>query len=946
MRTFLQMAGLTLLPVLCAFLLSLLFRRGKAQSKKAAVLRQVLAGVLFGLVAVCNTEFGVPVAGAVMNVRDAAPLCAGLFFGGPAGILAGVIGGVERYLAAFWGAGEYTRLACSIATVLAGVFGALARRFVLSKQRPAWYHGFAVGLIMETVHMLMIFFTNTDDVRTAFGYVEACTLPMLLCNSLAVGLAGFAVRPRRPKAQTRAKEKPHLSQTFQRWLFACIVVAFCATGLFTYTMQNEVSRSETASLLALNIADVQQEIASASDENLLALTREVAALLEREPYAGDVRLAQIAKELGIAEINIIDENGVIVTGTNAKFWNYDMASGEQSAEFLTLLAGETEYVQSYQPTSSDPNLWRKYAGVALAGGGFVQIGYDAEQFQRDIDRELVGVTDNRRVGENGLLLVCNAQGMVVSDRGDSRGKTLGELGLALQDETAGALFSAEVEGTPAYCMYGTGEGYSVVGVLPQSEAVFGRNMSVYLLVFTEVLIFAALFLLLYILIKRLVVRDLHRVNRSLAKITDGNLDEVVDVRSSAEFDALSNDINETVGTLKRYIAEASARIDRELEYAKRIQFSALPQVFPPYPDRRDTLDLYARMDAAKEVGGDFYDFFLLGDDRLAFLIADVSGKGIPAAMFMMTAKTLIKGLAEAGNAADDIFTKANEKLCRQNDAEMFVTAWLGILNLKTGVLEYVNAGHNPPYLLQGGTFRPLSGRHGFVLAGLSTVRYKKETLRLQPGDGVFLYTDGVTEAENGGHELYGTGRLARVLQANREASAKDLCAAVRRDVDAFAAGAPQFDDITMLYLHFLRREADDMAQRTLDAKIENIEAVTDFVNAQLQTLNCPQKAMRQIDVAIDELFSNIARYAYRPDVGPVTVRVEVVKDPLSVVLTFIDRGKPFDPLQAGDPDITKDADEREIGGLGLFIVRNSMDEITYTRENGQNILRIRKDLEK
>ena len=253
--------------------------------------------------------------------------------------------------------------------------------------------------------------------------------------------------------------------------------------------------------------------------------------------------------------------------------------------------------------------------------------------------------------------------IVVSDRGAGEVLSLSDIGLQADAMSVpeGVRFSAEVHGTPSYCMYVTGEGYRIVAVLPQSEAVFTRNMSVYILVFMEVLIFAALFLLIYVLIKRLIVDNIRKINRSLAKITGGNLNEVVDVRSNAEFASLSDDINSTVTTLKRYIAEASARIDRELEYAKVIQYAALPQVFPPYPDRTE-LDIYASMDAAKEVGGDFYDFFLLGEDRLAFLIADVSGKGIPAAMFMMTSKTLIKGLAEAGNTPEEILTIANAEL--------------------------------------------------------------------------------------------------------------------------------------------------------------------------------------------------------------------------------------------------------------------------------------------
>ena len=223
----------------------------------------------------------------------------------------------------------------------------------------------------------------------------------------------------------------------------------------------------------------------------------------------------------------------------------------------------------------------------------------------------------------------------------------------------------------------------------------------------EFVVFGMLFIVVYFLIKKLIVDNMVKINRSLAKITNGNLDTVVDVRTNEKFASLSDDINSTVLTLKRYIAEAAARIDKELKFAKAIRHSAIPMVFPPYPAHGE-FDIYATMDTAKEVGGDFYDFYFVGESKLGFLIADVSGKGIPAAMFMMTAKTLIKGYAESGKSVDEVFTIANAKLCESNEAGMFVTAWMGILDITTGLLEFANAGHNPPLV------RHVDGRFEFL----------------------------------------------------------------------------------------------------------------------------------------------------------------------------------------------------------------------------------------
>ena len=213
------------------------------------------------------------------------------------------------------------------------------------------------------------------------------------------------------------------------------------------------------------------------------------------------------------------------------------------------------------------------------------------------------------------------------------------------------------------------------------------------------------------------------------------------------------------------------------------------------------------MHTAKEVGGDFYDFYFVDEDNLAFLIADVSGKGIPAAMFMMQSKTIIKSYAESGISVEEIFTVANEKLCEGNDAGMFVTAWMGILNTKTGKVLFANAGHNPPLVKHAdGTYEYLKSRAGLVLAGMDGIRYRKNELQLQPGDAIYLYTDGVTEATDPDNGLYGEDRLHAILEKYKDAVPEVICDEVKKDVDAFVGEAPQFDDITMLSLKFYGKE--------------------------------------------------------------------------------------------------------------------------------------------
>ena len=417
---------------------------------------------------------------------------------------------------------------------------------------------------------------------------------------------------------------------------------------------------------------------------------------------------------------------------------------------------------------------------------------------------------------------------------------------------------------------------------------------------------------------------------------------------------MEKDLNAYEEDLTKAIQEQQ-RIGTELDLAKRIQEDMLPTIFPPFPERKD-FDIYASMIPAKEVGGDFYDYFLIDDDHLCIIMADVSGKGIPAALFMMACKILLKTTAMAIPGPGEILARVNNQICSNNSLEMFVTAWLGILELSTGKLTAANAGHEYPIIRQhGGRYELYRDRHGFVMGGMEGMEYKEYEICLKPGSEVFLYTDGVTEATSEKNEQFGTKRLLESLNSGLAPELKGVLERVNGAVDVFVGNAPQFDDITMLCLYYAGADATDsseeqregryMKEMTLEATVSNIPIVTDFINTELEALECPMKAQIQIDIAVDELFGNIAHYAYDPLTGPATVRVEVDDDPMAVIITFIDHGKPYDPLAGKEPDITLNAEDREVGGLGVFLVKKTMDEITYEYKNGQNILKIRKNMQ-
>ena len=289
---------------------------------------------------------------------------------------------------------------------------------------------------------------------------------------------------------------------------------------------------------------------------------------------------------------------------------------------------------------------------------------------------------------------------------------------------------------------------------------------------------------------------------------------------------------------------------------------------------------------------------------------------------------------------NEIFTRANEKLCENNESGMFVTAWMGILDITTGNLQFANAGHNPPLLKRAnGSFEYLKTRAGFVLAGMEGVRYRAGELTLSPGDRLFLYTDGVPEATNTENKLYGEDRLLTFMNQNSTVDAVTLLPALKANIDEFVGEAPQFDDITMLMFDYKPKKGGvHMMNEIFPAKIEALSDVLGFVDQTLESFACPMKVQTAVCVAIEEIFVNVAHYAYGEGEGEMTLGIGFDEESRTITFRMTDKGTPFDPLKKPDPDITLSAEEREIGGLGIFITKKTMDTVTYAYENGENIL--------
>ena len=785
--------------MVCVFLY---FEEKKEKYNKYSKLhKQLFFGLLFGVFAIMSTEYGVPYYGAIINVRDSCAIMAGLFFGPFSGIVAGLIGGMERWFSVYWSGGFFTRSACAVSTILSGFIAAYLRKDIFEEKVPHWSLALFSTAFCLSIHMLMIFITNTDYLRYALDYVKACAVPMILVNSITVALAAMFVG-RIEKDISEVRLIPTVSSQYQRGLIAVVIVCFFMTTGITFYIEQQVSKSDYFDIIGMTIYETYIEAADVVNERILNTAKEVA-----EDYYVDLKQMDIewlANYYGVREIMILDKEGVVINSNAEECIGYDFKSASSTSQLMMVVNGEIEKVVTDLVEVNFSYKTKRAMGAFNFDGNTVVVTYDENKYDSMIYSQLERSTNNHSVGESGFLIVIDQDDKIVAGNG-FEGMTLEELGLEYSKYNPETFRynKANINGTEYYYIGNEVYEYRFLALIPVMEMDFSRSMSTYLNAFLMMMIFGIQFVATYYITKASIVNNIDEVNDSLGKITNGNLNTVVDVNSAEEFVSLSNGINTTVDSLKLFIKQASERIDAELRTAREIQMSSLPNVFPAFPDL-DEFDMFALMDPAKEVGGDFYDFYMVDENTLAFLVADVSGKGIPGALFMMRSKSTIRSFADEGYGPAQIFTESNSRLCAGNDAGMFVTAWMAFLDLRTGELTFANAGHNPPLLRRkDGQFEYLKMPAGFVLAGMNGIKYKQQTITLQPGDELFLYTDGVVEATNLDNELYGEQRLIDCLNANIGVNAEECCELVKIDVDKFYEGAEQFDDITELSFKFI-----------------------------------------------------------------------------------------------------------------------------------------------
>jgi len=694
-------------------------------------------------------------------------------------------------------------------------------------------------------------------------------------------------------------------------IYATALALYAALMAVTLAVGTREAELATEAQLDYAVLDLHSTLAGAIDTMLGHVARTAVRHIGKPSPLPRETMDEIAAELDIDEINVATREGEIIASNDPHCMGVVMAGDPVMDEFMELTNGVTATVsQPFRPHARNPAFRAKYLAAAFpCGNGFVQVGLEERRLAKMLPAILGYIFDEWLLGKTGFFLCADAEtGRLVSNPARHRDEAanLAETGydsaarpreFVLDGKAPGRTTVQRLFGETCDCRSAVFAGHRFVAALPRREYYTARNN------------YAAVFAVL-----------LFAVIGAFAFFTDRIF------RDSGRMKAF-------------YLAEENRRA-KDMEIAKTIQNSALPAAAPESP----FCAIDASMQAAKEVGGDFYDHFTLDATHMAFLIADVSGKGITAALYMMTAKSLIKNTLLSDHDPAAALTKANAELCRNNPANMFLTAWVGVLDIETGVVTYANAGHNPPVRIAARrgadgaarleTVSPISGP---LLAFMDGAVYKARKLKLERGDTLFLYTDGVTEALDDKGRLFGDERLADALAAAPEPNPHALCMIVRAAVAAFSTGVPQADDITVLAVRFLAPRR--VISRTFAPESAGVAAASDFLDETLGTIDGGAAVSPALHIILDEICSNIVKHS---GASGFEVEIEEIGRPSRVRITFIDDGSAYDPLSHTDPDTTLPAEERPIGGLGIMMVKKMSDAVSYRRSRNRNYFVVEK----
>lgn len=476
-------------------------------------------------------------------------------------------------------------------------------------------------------------------------------------------------------------------------------------------------------------------------------------------------------------------------------------------------------------------------------------------------------------------------------------------------------------------------GMALIICIPRHEMFYALVQALRTMLIILLSLGALIPILLYLSLNRYVMKPINKLINIANKIGRGE-DVKIKVEKPEEFAKLASTFDKMTTDIKT-ITKEQAKINSELSIAKAIQASSLPSEFPPFPDRKE-FDIFASMEAAKEVGGDFYDFFFINKNKFMFLIADVSGKGVPAALFMMTVKTLINNHSQTGSSAEGLIEVINKKICQTNKQGFFVTMLAGIVDTQTGKTNIINCGHNLPLIRrQNGAYEYMQLSANVPLGIFEDAEFEIYETVLNPDDIIFTYTDGVTEATNETGELFGDDRLFDCINNIKKTSPQEIASEIKNTIKEYTASTPQSDDITMLIFKYNGCQNSVNTFKELAIR-ENYNKFYNWIHETCNKWELDKDLTNKLDMCAEEIFANVTFYAYPEKHG--YIEAELSKFENKIILRITDEGKGYNPLEKPDPDINLPPEERPLGGLGIFMIKEMSDDISYKRENNKNIL--------
>ena len=474
-------------------------------------------------------------------------------------------------------------------------------------------------------------------------------------------------------------------------------------------------------------------------------------------------------------------------------------------------------------------------------------------------------------------------------------------------------------------------GMVLIICLPKSEMFKDVNRFYLLMILTMLGIALLIPALLYYSLNRYIMNPIDKLTKIAHKIGKGE-DVTIKIERPEEFAQLASTFDKMTKNIK-LITHERAKINSELSIAKSIQSSSLPNVFPPFPDRSE-FDIFASMEAAKEVGGDFYDFFFIDKTKFMYLIADVSGKGIPAALFMMTVKTLINNLSQLHYSPKKLIETINNKIYQTNKQGFFVTVLIGIVDINTGETSIINCGHNLPLIKrQNGSYEYMQLESNLPLGIFEDNKFEIYETILQPGDIIYAYTDGVTEAINDSNDVYGEERLSNCLNNITSTEPSEIAQSVKKSIKEYTD--LQSDDITMLIFKYNGPLNNVRVFKEIADK-KNYSQFYNWLKDICREWNINAELTNKLDMCAEEIFANISFYAYPENAG--MLEAILTKSDENITFEFRDEGVEYNPIEKPDPDINLPPEERPLGGLGIYMIKQMADNIAYKRENDKNIL--------